>query len=492
VSHRGVIRLLSVVVACGVLLGSLATVAPAKGLSPKAKAKIRTELRKQVKKNPGAIKSRSFLKKASLVNFKLPITVRLRNSNVASNPNVATVDLGASLGQRAIGLGGSLAGEITFHDSFDGGALGNVDLSLNPGTKKLSTTSIPLLWNTNVTNPATSWNSVYSGSGTPGCGDFTGQGPGPAFPAPYFANAGDAAAGTPIAGYATTYPGIDDWNLLQASGAVGNFNNLGPSFNPFPGSPSSQPGGFTLPPSVKDTVFRTAPLDLGIATPGTAVNQSNGAGPEGSQNIVVGQSGGQANLFGNIPGKSTAIDVTVNLNTKITSVLRSMDPDLEHLISGQPWTPTYAQCRQAYTGQVDNYITGVHLNGSLRIAPGITSDGKLRIAKATLNSPQAARIALAACLSPYSLVAAEATGTFSDTLTVNVPTLPVDEFTARPAPQVPCNGPATQLLQDAGVTPLGNALLANGYTVTNDASKVSVAGDLNVTNVSADILVGDV
>ena len=491
-SQRGVIRLLSVVVACGLLLGSFVATAPAKSLSPKAKAKVRAELRKQVRKNPGVVQRKSFLKKASLVNFKLPITVALRNSDVAANPNIAAIDLGASLGQRAIGLGGKLAGEITFHDSFDGGALGNVDLSLNPGSKQLSTTSIPLLWNTDVTNPATSWNAPYGGPGSPGCGDFTGQGPGPAFQAPYFANAVDAANNAPVAGYATTFPGIDDWDLLQASGAVGNFNNLGPSYNPFPYAAPSQPGGFAIPPSVKDTIFRTAPLTLGIATAGTQVNQSNGAGPTGSQNLVVGQSGGQANLFGNIPGKNTAIDVTVNLATKITSVLRSMDPELEPLIAGQPWTTTYAQCRQAYTGQVDNYITGVHLTGSLKIAPGITKEGHLRIAKATLSSPEAARVALAACLFPSTLVAAEAIGTNSDTVTVNVPTLPVDEFVARPAPAVPCNSQPTQLLQDAQVSPLTPALLANGYTATNDASRVSVAGDLNVTNVSADVLVGDV
>jgi hypothetical protein len=32
---------------------------------------------------------------------------------------------------------------------------------------------------------------------------------------------------------------------------------------------------------------------------------------------------------------------------------------------------------------------------------------------------------------------------------------------------------------------------ANGYTVTNSGSAVSVAADLNVNNVSVDVLIGD-
>ncbi|MDX6359134.1 MAG: hypothetical protein QOH37_2188 [Nocardioidaceae bacterium] len=487
-SQRGVIRLLSVVVACGLLLGSFAAVAPAKSLSPKAKAKVRSELRKQVNKNPRVIQRKSFLKKASLVNFKLPITVRLRGSSVASNPNLASIDLGASLGQRRIGLGGKLAGEISFKDSFDGGALGNVDLSLNPGPKSLSTTSIPLLWNTSVSAPGTNWDFPYTGIGATGCGDFTAG----TFQAPYFANAGDAAVGSPVAGYVSTVPGIDNPNLLTATAAVGSLNNLGPDTNPFPQSAQSVPYGFAQPPSVKDSVFRTAPLDLQIATAGTEVLQSDAStnGPQGSQNLVVGKSGGQANLFGNIPGKTYGIDVTVNLATRINSVLRSMDPDLIPLINGQNWTATYANCRQAYTGAVQNYITGVKLIGNLRISPGITSDGFLRIAKATLTSQEPARIALAACLSPYSLVASELLS--SDTVSVPVPNLPTNDSVARATPNtINCNATPTKLIQDAPTAPLTAAALANGYSTTADGSRVSVSGDLNVNNVSADVLIGD-
>ena len=87
------------------------------------KAKIAKQLRKQIKKNPRAIRSKSFLRKAALVNFKLPVTIRLRgecpagsggaglcpSDTVGTRSNTglnergtasANVDLGPSLGQR--------------------------------------------------------------------------------------------------------------------------------------------------------------------------------------------------------------------------------------------------------------------------------------------------------------------------------------------------------------------------------------------------------
>jgi hypothetical protein len=306
------------------------------------------------------------------------------------------------------------------------------------------------------------------------------------------------------AGTVNTVPGVDNPNLLQASPAVGSSNNLGPDTNPFPQGAAARPGGFALQPNVKDTIFRTAPLSLKIAGAGTVVDQSTGAsndgagpntGPEGSQNTVLGASGGQANLFGNIPGKTVGIDVTVSLETRINSILRSMDPDNVPLITGGPWTSTYAGCRQAFTGAVQNYIPAVHLVGGLKIAPGITSDGHLRIAKATLATSNSASISLAACLMPYSLMAAEAVGTSSDTVSTYVPgPLPTDETTARPTPEnKDCNTTPTKLVADAPVVyPLPAASFLNGYTTSVDGSKVSVAGDLSVSNVSADILIGDV
>jgi lysophospholipase L1-like esterase len=496
---------LLVVVLCvglvGPVTGASASVHKRTRVSAHAKRVERARLLRAIKHNPRLIAKRSFLKRASLVNFKLPVTIRLRNSTVATNPNSANLDLGASLGSRAIGLGGSLSGEIVFHDSYDGGALGNVEVNLNPGPKALTTTSVPLLWNTSVTDPSTSIGPNFNqGAGTPGCGDFHGATPvslGGNKTVAYWNTQGNFDASNPPAGYVPDIPGVDDPARLVNSAATGSDNNLGPSASPFPYSAQSTPGGFVQPPSPGDSVLRTTPLALTIAPSGTEINQSNGAGVQGSQNIVLGKSGGQANLFGDIPGKpGTGIDVTVNLATKINSILRSVDPDFVPLIAPNPWSTTFAACRQAYTGAVQNYITGVHLKGSLHISPAITPDGHLRIAKATLTSADPARLSLAACVFPYSLYTAENNGSDTVAQTVSSYTsggqLPTNDFVARSAPaNVNCGATPTKLVQDAPTVTLNPANPGNGYTTTVDGTRVSVSGDIT-TSVSADILVGDV
>src|SRR4051794_3102197 len=111
---------------------SAVIVAPASAkLTKSQKVHMRHQLLHSIKKNPKLIRSKSFIKKASLVNFALPVTIRLRGSTTSANPNKANIDLGPSLGQREIDLGGSLGATIVFHDSYDGGALGNVDLKIN-------------------------------------------------------------------------------------------------------------------------------------------------------------------------------------------------------------------------------------------------------------------------------------------------------------------------------------------------------------------------
>jgi hypothetical protein len=162
-------------------------------MSKAKKAQIRAELRKKVHKNPGIVKRKSFLKRAALVNFKLPVTIRLRNPCTtengqnglgavppANNPNTdplqqtlsqncvnqgtalnqrtiptANVNLGPSLGTRSVAIGGALAAVVEFQDTYDGGALGNVNIKILPGNKTLTTSSVPLLWNNDITDPTT-------------------------------------------------------------------------------------------------------------------------------------------------------------------------------------------------------------------------------------------------------------------------------------------------------------------------------------------------
>src|SRR3954454_2668570 len=185
-------RYLGLLAVAALAVGVFAGPASAKKMSAKQRVAVRAQLRKQIKKNPAVINRKSFVKRASLVNFKLPVTLRLRGATTNANPNKATVDLGASLGQREIDLGGNLAAEITFHDSFDGGALGNVDLDILPSTtKSLTSTSIPLLWNTQVTQPGTRYDANTLGlpAAASGCSNWVGSsnlpfgsglGPGPA------------------------------------------------------------------------------------------------------------------------------------------------------------------------------------------------------------------------------------------------------------------------------------------------------------------------
>ena len=67
----------------------------------------------------------------------------------------AKVNLGPSLGSRDVAIGGALAAVVEFQDTYDGGALGNVNIKILPGNKTLTTSSVPLLWNNDITGPAT-------------------------------------------------------------------------------------------------------------------------------------------------------------------------------------------------------------------------------------------------------------------------------------------------------------------------------------------------
>jgi hypothetical protein len=528
-------RYLGLLAVAALAVGVFAGPASAKRMSAKQRAAVRAQLRKEIKKNPKAIDRKSFVKRASLVNFKLPVTIALRGGSTATNPNKASVDLGASLGQREVDLGGSLSAELTFHDSYDGGALGNVDLSILPSANhSLTSTSIPLLWNTQVSDPTTRYdaNSLGLPAAMSGCGNFVGTSAlpfGSALAAsgtvggipqpgglPGYPFVDPSVSVTTPAGFLPVTPGVDSIDAVTNGKATGNNNNVGGNPQPFPYTAQSTPGGFAQPPSPKDTVLRTNALNLGIAPVGTEVKQDNNAnGVAGSQNIVVGKSGGQANLFGNIPGKAYGIDVTVSLKTRINSILRVVDQDSfgTPLITGNTYPAGIFNCRQIWTGGIDNYIPSVRLAGNLKIAPGITAGGKLRIAKATISSlpGSEARFAVAACLAPYAGYDAQQLS--SDTVAPTIPAgsaatgpggtvpnagLPADTSTARtPIPAANCNDAPTSLVASSALAPsqvtqLAPAVPADGYTTSGSGSAVAVGADLNVQNISLDILVGDV
>jgi hypothetical protein len=689
-SRRHVTRVVGVLTALALVFGLLAGTASARthsrhqkatnhrALTRHQKVVIRRQLMRQIKKNPKVIRKASFIKKASLVDFVLPVSIRLRNASASdsnsvnpgvgsgqtevcgslppgecpvsadanNNPNTANIDLGASLGQRSVVLSGTLPAEITFHDSFDGGALGNVDIKLLGCSASgiangcgLKTNSIPLLWNSQVSDPASHW--WGGGTSVAGCGDFTNAnattasagtaptydnghvgntlkayavdiGSSPASPpaatptvnqvlgslalggypgpstvtavngingVPIFDSAtggqglqltvlGDfktfstaatafkaalaAAAATPNAttfgalstattnlntaagalngvftllntdagaaftqtvntggGLVDQFPGIDSIDALKIGGKTGDNDVLGPSPTPFPSALTS-PGGFT--PTVKDTVLRTNALTLQVATAGTQVQQDNatpdGSGPQGSQNEVIGPSGGQANLFGTIPGKDYGVDVTVSLATKINSIERGVDIDNAPLVNNAPYTAGIFACHQAWTGYVQNYLPGIRLKGNLHISPAITNDGQLRIAKATLDTARPANVALAACLalnrtyaSPFQGApgAAATAAAYPGALAtpdpintgVNVPVVGVDPNTEATAPNVACNSTPSKAVQNLGVSSLTPSAMwpAGSASAATDGSQVSVSGTLT-THIEADVLVG--
>ena len=630
---RRVLRIAALATASAMVFGAFAGSASAKKISKKQKAAITKQLRKQIKKNPRAIRSKSFLRKAGLVDFKLPVTIRLRGAcpagaggaascpagdgNTALNERgqaSANVDLGTSLGQRTVNLKGSLAAEVTFRDTYDGGALGNVSIEILPSTTKtIETNSVPLLWNPDVdslssrldanfaraaitagasvapllrpmagrtSSRAASISSneaagqsrtfateaTFGGAGTSSYSALwygsTGI-PGPNGGLPGFPVVDPAGPGTLIAPsyYLPISPGVDSMTNLTygpsfpATGDPDEYLGTTPTPFPYPaidpdpyrgtqtgnppstGIPANDP---TIAINARDTVLRTNALTLGIAAAGTQVDLATGTpiAPntyptgQGSQNVIIGKSGGEANLFGNIPGKSYGIDVTVSLATKINSIFRIQDQDVYDtpLIAGSQYPAGIFNCRQIWSGAVQNYIPGVRLTGNLRISPAITKDGKLRIAKATVNARhEPTRVALSACLMPYRSYSDDnaagyptTTGAGGPGSTPAVPThaqatagtpslattgpLSLLRYTQQPAADqhghacgnaehVPCNATPTPIVRDSSlygsVEPMVAASAANGYTTTGSGAQATVAGDITVSALKVDVLMGD-
>jgi hypothetical protein len=490
---------------------SAVIVAPASAkLSKHQKAHIRHQLMRSIKKNPKLIRSKSFIKKASLVDFTLPVTIRLQqrvgqnvSNGVISNDaspfggggaiNVANLDLGGSLGQRTIGLGGSIGAEIKFHDSFDGGGLGVVDLNLPSATGNITTTSVPLLSNHDVsTNPMLT-------SGLPqvdsGCGDFDTAGS---------ANGGAADPSASVPGIPDGTTDVDTLGRLAPGTAASDDPGL---FHLGTGNVSPEPNATT-----QDVVLRTGPLNLSVAAPDLAIPTTASNAVTGSP-TYVGKSGGQADLFGNLPGKNTKVDVTVSLSTAINSILREVNGNFPAPAGGGGTgeengnISAYFNCRQAWSGEVQNLIQ-TKLTGDLKISPAITADGKLRIARVKLSSPTSSRVSLAACLVPYALFAAgnpltgdtayPGVGNYGPSLANNDPTL--FDPTAAILPYITSPAP-TSIKCDQHGTPLDRAPFNVGHINADpagndapggvtDGSQVNVAGDISVTNLTAEVLIG--
>ena len=203
-------------------------------------------------------------------------------------------------------------------------------------------------------------------------------------------------------------------------------------------------------------------------------------------------------------------------------------------LAGSQYPAGIFNCRQIWSGAVQNYIPGVRLTGNLRISPAITKDGKLRIAKATVSTSQPDHVALSACLMPYTPYSNDNAGRLPDhrlapvararrprsrrtlrqsavrrrslttgavrLLPYNSNQLPVNianTTAARKATpsDVACNATPQPIIRDSSlygsVEPMVAASAANGYTTTASGAQATVAGDITVNALKVDVLIGD-
>jgi hypothetical protein len=254
-------------------------------------------------------------------------------------------------------------------------------------------------------------------------------------------------------------------------------------------------------------------------TSGQATVQVNSSG---TVQKIIGASGGRANLFGapvNGLANGNSVDVTVNLGFDLTAIARQVDgafpepagPGNSNEKTGN--ISAYFNCRQAWTGDVRNYLNGIKLVGALRISPAITADGLVRIAKVALRTPAPVPAQLAACLQPYKLFmhgnpfVADPntftdgpqllpTGAFNPLAVLAGSAFPDANNTAHnlmsnsAAPtDVPCNTNGGPLYRDPfNVQPkTGGTSLSNLLTT---GAAVGVSGNIS-TKITADVIVGN-
>jgi len=399
-------------------------------MSKAQKRVVQKRLLKKVKHNPRVVLRRGFLRTASHVDFKLPVTIRLNPYRKVGDPcitgpgtassagvspangcptdDTASLDLGQSLGTKTINIYGKLRALITFKDVLDGGKLGDVGIEIpsesaasfpNTRTSSLTADPIELLNNPDV-----------SGEDTPtGCANFA------------------------------------------YGGGAADLDNFA----------TQQPAGIS-----QDNVLRTEPLDLGIASPGIAPAPGTGSNTEDASETIP-ASGGAGNLFGG----TNSTKATVTLATNVVSVLREVDQD------------NAFNCRQAITGRVNTHLLA-KLEGTLKITPAVTKDGHLRIAKVLLSGVPT-HVAVSACLAPFDFYA----NLYASNPTVRSPFRAAAHATACNA-AVPNDwigtGPFNSPL-DALANAVGEDVV---YPVVGGGEQVNIQADLSVNSLVGEAMVG--
>jgi hypothetical protein len=231
----------------------------------------------------------------------------------------------------------------------------------------------------------------------------------------------------------------------------------------------------------------------------------------------VGRSGGRANLFGLAVdglGDGESVDVTVNLTTKVSAILRQVDnayprpAGLPDETAGQ--IASYFDCRQLWSGYVENHLAGIQLTGQLRILPALTADGRLRIAKVFLSSPTASAQAVVTCLIPYALFASgnrdigDSTFTSADPWSTNPigpnlvggeansahfnPVATIDPSESAAAPDVPCDSTGGPLDRNPFNIPASGDI--DLTSLLRSGAATAVRGDLTVQKLVGEVVIG--
>jgi hypothetical protein len=390
------LKLLGLLVAACLVFGATAGNATAKRYTAKQKRAISHKLLKQLKKNPKLIRSKSFVRKASAVNFQLPVTIRLnpdvvypnvlcgalgmtagcagpvtfqRLGGLTNSDDTALLDLGQSLGGvKQLKLGGQIEAYVDFKSPLDGGNLGDVDIVFKDSTANPGLEANPV---SVLTNPDVTTQTVANG----GCSDRA--------TSPYFGGIFSVLAigipPTEIGKAPLHYSGTTDADL--------------PANMPFMNTGSD---------------FERQNTVLSARGPVTAAN------PNG--NIQIGINGAKSGGFANILGAGPS-QVKLTLDFNLWTVIRGVDAEKGNGLGifagtgpfGDPTNrildPYDTNCRQAWSGYIRNVlhaVTGGDKN-ALRIAPAFTLDRRLRIAKIQFGSSGVTtHNTVRACLQPFS------------------------------------------------------------------------------------------
>jgi hypothetical protein len=219
-----------------------------------------------------------------------------------------------------------------------------------------------------------------------------------------------------------------------------------------------------------DTVVRTAPIPLTLAS--TA-----------APNV------GTANLF----SSSNNVRLSLHANAAVNTIFRIVDDGTG---GGNPFVPPGSivtalfNCDEAYaaqtTGSATENVIPVNVTGTLKIAPALTVDGRLRIATVTVSTPagtgeEVGHSTIDACLQPATLVDTPTADAHVNAFTSGASSGP--PFTSTTPPTADCDSTF-----NASNFPL--ASLGEQEITPTTAKRLHLDPNVDVTNLTGEALIG--